>query len=179
MLMKASGYLVAVSLISGLLVSSRVARADEDNGIRPRLGLNLGGGIVVGDATGGVVGGGIRGGVQLNNLVGLYVQTGANVLIATPQGSADTKAIVFVPFSGMISLSPVKQLELAIGPSLDYYGGATTTSASGGAAFGIAGRVSVHPFSRSGFAIGMDIHPLFIDGIAIVPITFGLGFDFR
>ena len=171
--------LAPVVLGAACLFATRTAQADEDSGLRLRLGFNLGGGVVVGDATGPVVGGGIRGGLQLINLIGLYLQTGANVLIASPKGTGSTEAIAFIPFTGMVSISPVSQLELAIGPSLDYYGGATNSSTSGGAAFGIAGRVSVHPFGRSGFAIGADIHPLFIGGITIVPITFGLGFDFR
>lgn len=177
--MKALRYLFPASFAAALVLSSGAARADEEKGLRLRLGFNLGGGVVVGDATGPVVGGGIRGGLQLSNLVGLYLQTGANVLIASPKGAGGTTAVAFIPFTGMVSISPVSQLELAIGPSLDYYSGATTTSTAGGAAFGIAGRVSVHPFGRSGFAIGADIHPLFIDGITVVPITFGLGFDFR
>lgn len=171
--------LLAAFLVFATFLVPRVAHAEEDDGVRLRLGLNLGGGVVVGDATGPVVGGGIRGGLQLSNLVGLYVQTGANVLIASPKGGGDATAVAFIPFTGMVSISPISQLELAIGPSLDYYGGATKSGSGGGAAFGIAGRVSLHPFARSGFAIGADIHPLFVSGLAIVPITFGLGFDIR
>ncbi|MFO0662344.1 MAG: hypothetical protein U0174_00245 [Polyangiaceae bacterium] len=172
---------VAMMSVFCIFLQSQEARADdEDRGVRLRLGFNVGGGVVVGDATGGVVGGGIRGGLQLNNFVGLYLQTGGNVLLAAPPtGAGDITAIAFIPVSPMVSLSPVPQLEFALGPSLDYYGGATASSTNGGAAFGIAGRASVHPFGRTGFALSADIHPLFIGGVTIVPITFGLGFDFR
>ncbi len=163
------------------------ANDEEHEDLRLRIGFNLGGGYAfVGSAGGPAVGVGFRVGVQVNRLIGAYYQTGANVLIVSDSGS--TTAASFIPNSAMLSLTPVDMFEVAAGPSVDYYGlgSVSTTSAvaSGGVAFGIAGRAALHlggrnaeTGRRSGFTIGVDVHPIFSSGAVAVPITLGLGAD--
>jgi len=166
--------------------------ADDDEShddLRLRIGFNVGGGYAIVDGGGGpAVGVGFRIGAQLNRLMGVYYQTGANVLVATGPGNTSAAAAAFIPNSAMFSLTPVDLFEVAAGPSLDYFGlaAASTSAASagGGIAFGVAGRAALHLGGRNaetgrrkGFTIGVDVHPIFVGGGVAVPITLGLGAD--
>ncbi|MFO0665003.1 MAG: hypothetical protein U0174_13695 [Polyangiaceae bacterium] len=155
--------------------------------VRLRIGFNFGAGPLLGDISGLNLGAGFRVGAQFNRLLGAYVQTGGTALVGF--GGASASAIAFVPISPMASITPIDQIELAAGPSLDYYSGGTVTSTTAGGstgsfAFGIAGRAALHlggrnetTGRRSGFAIGLDIHPIFAGGGVVVPMTIGLGGD--
>lgn len=165
------------------------ANDEEHEDLRLRIGFNLGGGYAfVGSAGGPAIGLGFRVGVQVNRLIGAYYQTGANVLVVS--GGGNTAAASFIPNSAMLSLTPVDMFEVAAGPSVDYFGygavstGAGSATAAGGVAFGIAGRAALHlggrnaeTGRRSGFTIGVDVHPIFAAGDVAVPITLGLGGD--
>lgn len=164
---------------------AKAADGAEHEEMRLRIGFNFGAGPVVGDSSGFTLGAGFRAGVQVNRLLGGYVQTGGSVLVASAAGTSAT-AIAFVPISPMVSLTPADMFEVAAGPSLDYYGGVSTTGAgsTGSFAFGIAGRLALHlggrdatTGRRSGFAIGVDVHPIFASGMMVMPITIGLGGD--
>ena len=160
------------------------AAGSED--LRLRIGYNIGAGPLLGDISGFNLGFGFRIGAQFHRLLAAYVQTGGNALFGFTGGFT---AIAFVPISPMLSFNPIDELELAAGPSADYYSGGRVTSSStagstGSFAFGIATRLALHLGSRdnatgrrSGFTIGMDIHPVFVASGAVVPMTIGLGGD--
>lgn len=181
--MRFSPILVSAALF---LVVGRASAAAPAESVRFRSGINFGGGYTFGDAGEGLnIGGGLRLGAQFNRYIATYLQTGGTALVTK------STVIAFVPISPMLSITPVDQIEIAAGPSIDYQGGLASPTnnllnvqGSKGFVFGIAGRFAFHlngrdeSGKRSGLTLGLDIHPLFVDGTTVVPVTLGLGADF-
>jgi hypothetical protein len=135
---------------------------------RPRLRLAFGatGGPYIGDNFGGAGGFWAQGGVQINRLIAVYYQTHAML------GAVGAKAGCGLDcsfFGGiwlnevMIDFTIQDVLQLGIGPSFDIFSVNNFTEGFPGvdARIGVAlgGR---NEWRRSGFFLGVDVHPTFI-----------------
>ena len=183
--------------------------SDEDADAKGRLwiGFNVGGGVGTGaNISGPAFDGSFRAGWVLNHLMGVYgnltglVWVGSATSASSNGGSASLGAIAGWLITPMFALTPVDLLEVAVGPSLDFLsggstsasgsagggsaGGSASASAFSGAYFGAQGRVALHLGGRNeetrrrrGFTLSLDVHPSFVSGGPVTFITGGLGAD--
>ena len=179
--------------------------SDEDADAKGRvwIGFNLGGGVGSGaNISGPAFDGSFRGGWVLNHLMGVYgnltglVWVGSATSASGGGGSVGLGAIAGWLITPMFALTPVDLFEVAVGPSLDFLSGGSTSasgSAAGGSAsanafsgayFGAQGRVALHLGGRNeetrrrrGFTLSLDVHPSFVSGGPVTFITGGLGAD--
>ena len=170
--------------------------ADDDDDdevkdeVRMRGGFSLNGGMLImpdiPDAIGGAVSLGIRLGVQFTHYWSVYYQGTPLVGIITDQtSSAAATAMVYNSFLAGLTLGHF--FDLGFGPSVDIFavGAANSSGAVGGdtgvnfglhsrAAFNIGGLDGDGP-DRSGFALGVDFHPVFFDKTVLMTFTVGIG----
>jgi hypothetical protein len=165
---------------------------------RLRIGFNVNGGVGThADLSGPAFGTTFRVGYQHNRLLGFYGNLSSIGWIGASTRAADgTKLDVNPVLSGqltpMLSLTPVDLLEIAVGPSLDYFtggevrnGGATKSAGFfSDVNIGAHGRLALHLGSRNertghrrGFTIGGDVHTTFVDSGPVAFMTLGLGYD--
>jgi hypothetical protein len=174
------------------------------DGVRLRGGFSVNGGMMSLPNTahiGPAFGFGMRLGVQFNHHFGLVYQN-TPMATFTYQMSADgTSGSVnagFVDYNSLLAtLTLFHMLDIGAGPSLDYLAVAnasespgmgllpipmTTSSSSSGLQAGAHGRVALHVGGlsgngprRSGFAIGVDAHPIFTGPAVGVSFTGGFG----
>jgi hypothetical protein len=170
---------------------------------RLRIGFNVNGGLGSGGKfKGPAIGATFRVGWQLDHLMAIYGQASVVLWVASSSDTLNGKAFDVSGIGGfqltpMFSLTPADLFEIAAGPSLDSLsGGSSSTSIAGstltqavkaytGYYFGVHGRAAFHiggkPNLKTGrrvsFTIGLDVHPTFAEGGAIVFYTLGLGAD--
>jgi hypothetical protein len=152
--------------------------------VRLRGGFSFNGGVVFANgASGPAVSVAARLGVQFNHLFGLYYQ--ATPMVTLVSGK-DGVAAGFVEYNSLIAnFTLAHMVDLGVGPSVDYMavaGCGDECTAGSRLAFGAHGRVAVnigglsgHGPRRSGFAIGVDVHPIFLPDGPIVSLTGGIG----
>jgi hypothetical protein len=171
--------------------SSSATPSREESSSRFRWGISVGGGPLVGGYEGGAGGIDARFGMQIDSLLGVYGQPivllGAGASVDAEGASASGLAMAGVGVLGDITL--IDLIYLAIGPEL-LYGevgqgkasvGSASAKAASGAFFSIASRAgialgSVRPNRRSAFIIGLDMHVVFTDDVAVMPMVF-LGYE--
>jgi hypothetical protein len=165
---------------------------------RLRIGFNINGGYGTSSGISGpMFGGTFRVGWQIDSLMAIYanlspfVWAGSSSVTAPGISAASIGAIAGVQTSPMFSLTPADIVEIAAGPSADYYTGGGVSAGPGGSSvggfsdmyFGIHGRVALHLGGRNaagrrrGFTLGGDVHPTFASGSAITFFSLGLGAD--
>jgi hypothetical protein len=109
--------LVPLSALAALLLSAGRASAEEDPGLRPRAGFDIGGGtfIAPGFGTFGALGLHVYVGVQFNNLLALYLLPELGFVFAKPtQYVEDAALLVDFTFGRLISVG--------VGPEAGLYG---------------------------------------------------------
>jgi hypothetical protein len=165
--------------------------SDEESSSRFRWGISVGGGPLLGGWEGGAGGIDARFGMQLDQLLGIYAQpialVGAGASVDAEGASAAGLATVGV--GALADITLVDLVYVALGPELLFgeFGSAeveinsASAKAASGAFFSIASRAgialgSMEPTGRSAFAIGLDMHIVFVDGVAIMPMIF-LGYE--
>jgi hypothetical protein len=173
--------LVSLAALAALLLSTGRASAEQDAGLRVRLGGSLEGGpfIVPGVVTVGLVGFDVHAGVQLNNLVAIYATVGGPFVVGKWDGrSAHFSLLVDLTFNDTISVSagPVAHDVRAHDAELiaeGYIGGGRLHLAVCPPSF----RVMDH-YGRRGFTFGADVRllfgtPNFVKHIEVFPpVTF-------
>lgn len=167
----------------------------EESSSRFRWGISAGGGPIVGGYDGGAGGIDARFGVQLDQLLGFYAQpvalVGAGVSADADGGSAAGLAAVGV--GALADVTLINLIYLALGPELLFgefgaaevnvndAGASASAEAASGVFFSIASRAgialgSMEPTGRSAFAIGLDMHIVFVGDVAVMPMIF-LGYE--
>ncbi len=138
---------------------------------RPHLRLAFGatGGPYIGDNLGGAGGFWGQGGVQINRLIAVFYQTHAMLGVV---GSKSGCGLDCSFFGGiwlneiMIDFTIQDVLQVGVGPSFDIFSVNNFTEGFPGldARIGVAlgGRNRWRPWQRTGFMLGIDIHPTFI-----------------
>ena len=171
--------------------SPRATQSSEASSSRFRWGISVGGGPLVGGYEGGAGGIDARFGMQIDPLLAVYGQPivllGAGASVDAEGASASALAMVGVGVLGDITLFDL--IYLAAGPELLFgevgQGEASVDSLSAEAAsgvfFSIASRAgialgSVQPKRRSAFTIGLDMHVVFTEDVAVMPMVF-LGYE--
>jgi len=166
-------------------------RKGPKDGVRLRGGISANGGafLLPANPVGGAASVSARLGLQFNHYLGLYYQNTPIVgaTMATAQRSATVVAADYN--SLLLSLTLLHMLDLGLGPSLDYIALAkgsiapspslmtgTGVAAGGHARFAVhIGGLSGEGPRRSGFAIGVDAHPMFLSTGKALSLTAGLG----
>jgi hypothetical protein len=159
----------------------------ESEKFRTRGGFSIGGGGVNGAVFGGFANLQARIGVQLLRFFGVYYQ---NLALLTFFGDNGRNYVGAMDFNVILaSLTLFDHLELSAGPSYDYIAvlGCQSTDCSnlGGSGVGLHARVAAllggrNPEGgrRTGFVIGLDLHPVFlIGGGSFLMIGANLGFE--
>ncbi|MBN2801644.1 MAG: hypothetical protein JXR91_00980 [Deltaproteobacteria bacterium] len=159
---------------------------------RFRFGVSGMGGPILGDIRGGAGGLDLRAGVQINELIGAYIQP--MVALGAGASSSDTSAslsgLAVAGLAAMAEFDFINMLFVAVGPEILAGGIAeasvSETSGSGSASkgpyFGIAARAGVaigktRPHRRSKFSIALDMHVIFApNAVAVLPMI-AFGFD--
>jgi hypothetical protein len=169
------------------------ARPVRRDGVRLRGGFSFNGGgafeIAGGNTTpGGAISFAARLGVQFNHFVGLYYQNTPNLFFIAGQDSLHVGVFDFN--SVLVNLTLVDMIELGVGPSLDagaVFGCSVADDVScgggSGVGFGMHGRFALNLGGlrgegprRSAFALGLDVHPIFMgNGAFLMSVTGGLG----
>jgi hypothetical protein len=163
----------------------------ERDGVRLRGGFSLNGGVLYAPGSDGALGPAIslsaRLGVQVNHLFSVYYQNTPMLhFIHGPNGYAAG----FNDYNSVLANFTLGHMfEIGAGPSVDYlaigvmtndlaFGSATTVApgAHGRLALLIGGLSGNGP-RRSGFAIGVDVHPSFAFGTVLLGATAGIGAD--
>ncbi len=175
-------------------------KADEvKDGFRLRGGFSLNGGVMLLPNTaspGPSFGFAARIGVQLNHYFGIVYQNTPIVTFTAQESgqgvtmSAGFKAGFADYNSALLMLTLFHHLDIGAGPSLDFLAVAngtlslmgTTSGSSSGVSPGAHGRVAFNIGGlsgngprRSGFAIGVDAHPMFTGPGQGLSLTAGLG----
>jgi hypothetical protein len=166
------------------------------DGVRLRAGFSLNGGLFLlpVNPVGGAVSIGVRLGVQFNHYLSIYYQN-TPILGANMAHDMRSATVAVADYnSALLNLTLFHALDIGAGPSLDYIalakgtinlaglgttaGVSTGTGVAGGGharvAFNIGG-VSGNGPRRSGFAIGLDAHPMFLATGQALSLTAGLG----
>jgi hypothetical protein len=164
------------------------AEEEEKDGVRFRGGFLIGGGpfLVPGlDVNGGGAMLNFRLGAQITHLFAVYYQ--GQGIAGALVGSSGALALAGGFNNVMVGLTLVDLIELGLGPSVDILAGAgiSTSGAGAGAevrpgadarvAFLFGGGPDPGRIRRSGFSIGADVHPTFLDGGVLIAITVGVG----
>ncbi len=161
-------------------------KSEVKDGFRLRGGFSLNGGTAFGNGlSGGVVSLGVRLGVQFNHYFGIYYQ---NTPMVTLLGASDGIAAGFIDYnSTLANLTLLHAIDIGAGPSVDYVSVAGCTAdiecgSSSSVAFGIHSRVALNIGGlsgngprRSGFSLGVDVHPIFLSAGTLVTMTGGIG----
>ena len=138
---------------------------------RPRLRLAFGatGGPFIGGNVGGAGGFWAQAGVQINHLLAVYYQTHAMLGAVGARTSSGGLDVYSTFFGGiwdnevLVDFTFGNVFQVGVGPSADVFSvnNFTETFLGADARIGVAlGRI--HPRHRSGFMLGVDIHPTFI-----------------
>ena len=166
--------------------ATKPEKSEVKDGFRLRGGFSLNGGTAFGNGlSGGVVSLGVRLGVQFNHYFGIYYQ---NTPMVTLLGASDGIAAGFIDYNSTIAnLTLLHAIDIGAGPSVDYVSvaGCTTDIECGSSstvAFGIHSRVALNIGGlsgtgprRSGFSLGVDMHPIFLPAGTLVTLTGGIG----
>jgi hypothetical protein len=158
----------------------------ENDGFRLRGGFSFNGGTGFGNGlSGGVVSFGARLGLQFNHYFSVYYQ---NTPMVTLLAANNGVAAGFADYnSAVANLTLLHAIDIGAGPSVDYVSVAGCTAdiecgTSSTVAFGLHSRVALNIGGlsgngprRSGFSIGVDVHPIFLPGGPLVTMTGGLG----
>jgi hypothetical protein len=166
------------------------------DGVRLRGGFSVNGGVFLlpANPVGGAVSVSGRIGVQFNHYLGLYYQNTPILGATVAHDNRSGTVVACDDNSLLLNLTLFHMLELGAGPSLDYVAVAkgsidvngfnSTASASSGTgvaaggharvAFNIGGLSGGGP-RRSGFAIGVDAHPMWLSTGTALSLTAGLG----
>ena len=169
---------------------------EEKDGVRLRGGLSLAGGVffLPANPMGGAASVAGRVGVQFNHYFALYYQN-TPIVGATWEHDHRSGTVVAVDYNSLLAnLTLFHALELGVGPSLDYValakgsllatglvpsvGTASGTGVAGGGHARVAlviGGLSGNGPRRSGLAIGVDAHPMFLGIGNALSLTIGLG----
>lgn len=157
--------------MAAVLACAGVARADvgTGDGVRFRGGIALeGGALIVPGATLGAIGPIGHLGVQINNLIGVYLMPGFDVLFG-PAGGVNFNGPVIVDFTFLDN-----RLTLGIGPDFGFYAAAGVSSngkqATGvaGVQYGARGRIAFNAivgigengYRRKALVIALDLRAL-------------------
>ncbi len=168
-----------------------------EDGMRLRGGMSLNGGFmtafepsnVLGGAVGigGTIGLAARLGIQFNHLLGLYYQASPQLGFYTVGTTGLVSASLFN--SVLASLTFGDFFEVAAGPSIDVVGlfgcslAAMECAQNGGMGLGAHARLGIFVSGRSGirrtgFNIGVDLHPIFLfGGVILFTATAGIGVE--
>jgi hypothetical protein len=190
--MKFAVLLLALTSAPLAFADDQPFREEAPDPIRFRGGFGLHGGIGLFALPGASVPPGpaislsARLGIQFNNYFSLMYQQMPQVFFL----ATDTGALaMFADYNSLlVNVTLFNTMEIGAGPSFDYVAigglseaGATTATGTG---FGVHGRVAFviggEPSSsgrRSGFTLGLDLHPFFFDGGNLFMITAGVGAD--
>jgi hypothetical protein len=175
------------------------AKAPEEgvrDGVRLRGGFSINGGVFLlpANPAGGAVSVAGRIGVQFNHYLGLYYQNTPSVGANMAHDKRSGTVVATDYNSVLVNLTLLHMLEIGAGPSLDYVAlakgsitlaglgssamGSTGTGVAAGGharvAFNIGGLSGNGP-RRSGFAIGVDAHPMFLSTGRALSLTAGVG----
>jgi hypothetical protein len=156
----------------------------ETEHARVRGGFSLNGGGAFGLAQGPVVSLALRLGVQVNRLFGVYYQQSPMIFLASNDNGVAAGFLDLNSVLGSVTLADM--LDIAAGPSLDYYAaggcGSADCSAGSGWQLGVHGRLALNlggrdkeTGRRSGLSIGLDEHPMFGAGSVLALTTLGIG----
>jgi hypothetical protein len=168
------------------------------DGVRLRGGISANGGVFLlpANPVGGAASLSARIGVQFNHYIGLYYQN-TPIIGATVAHQQESATVVGADYnSALLSLTLANVFEIGAGPSLDYLGlakGSISNTSNvltanpmlatgtgvvagghGRVAFYIGGLSGGGP-RRSGLAIGVDAHPMFLSTGKALSLTAGLG----
>ncbi len=147
----------------------RLAEPEDFEHPRLRLAFGATGGPFIGGNVGGAGGFWAQGGVQINRLLAVYYQTHAMLGAVGARSSSGGLDVYDTFFGGiwdnevMVDFTIHDILQVGVGPSYDIFSVNNFTEGFLGAdaRIGVAlGRI--HPRHRSGFMLGVDIHPTFI-----------------
>ncbi len=185
---------------NGAAAGAGEARGDEvRDGFRLRGGFSLNGGMLLlpANPTGGAASFAGRFGLQFNHYFSIYYQN-TPLIGGTLNTQGQNGTLVFADYNSFLAnLTFFHALELGFGPSIDVVDvlkgafqssglipGATGSTETqwapgmhGRLAFNIGGLSGNGP-RRSGFALGIDAHPVFLkDGTKSFSLTVGVGAD--
>jgi hypothetical protein len=158
--------------------------ASESEHARVRGGFSLNGGWAFGLAQGPVISLALRLGMQVNRIFGVYYQQSPMIFLASNDTGIATGFLDLNSVLGSVTLADM--VDLAAGPSLDYYaaGGCSTADCSAGSGWqlGVHGRIALalggrdkDTGRRSGLSLGLDEHPIFGGGSVLALTTLGIG----
>jgi hypothetical protein len=176
-------------------VENGAAEADAEPAQQSRFrwGISGAGGPLMGGFTGGAGGVDLRFGMQMNSLLGIYAQP-IFLVGAGAQADLEGASATALALYGVGALADVTLADLfyaGAGPELLFGGmgeaevSTSSTSASASAAtgpfFGIALRTglafgSMEPNRRQAFTLGLDMHVVFANEPAILPLI-ALGYE--
>ncbi|MFT3766134.1 MAG: hypothetical protein QM820_11560 [Minicystis sp.] len=178
----------AIALLStALLLVSAPALADEApperaDAVRVRGGISAGGGFVyagssVGSAVAPAVGLSGRLGVQINHPFSLYYQNMGVVVI-------DGGGVGILDYNSfMANLTASHLVDIGFGPSVDVVTVSASSRSATAVLFGLHGRLAVNFGAsgttprRSGFSVGLDLHPTFGPGGTLFTMAAGVGYE--
>jgi hypothetical protein len=151
---------------------------------RLRLGFSGVGGGFVGAFQGAGGGLAVRVGVQLNDVVGIYLQ-GHGLITEFLPDPRPTSIIGFAFHELMLDITLLEIFQFGAGPSIDFIWGCTNDNGGamcgrGGAFFGgdfrIAFAFGGHgPGRREGIVFSIDAHPTWVDHDFATMMLFGIG----
>jgi hypothetical protein len=179
-----------------VVVEGPPAREVVKDGVRLRAGFSLNGGffLLPANPAGGAASVGVRIGVQFNHYISIYYQN-TPILGANMAHDMRSATVAVADYnSALLNLTLFHALEIGAGPSLDYIalakgtinvaglGSSASLSTGSGVAAGgharvafIIGGLSGNGPRRSGFTIGVDAHPMFLEAGRALSLTAGLG----
>jgi hypothetical protein len=168
------------------------SRANEDlDGVRFRGGFGIHGGLGLVSTTGGAAQGplaalSVRLGVQFNHSLALFYQQMPQLFGMMTSGGVTA---MFLDYNALLlNVTLGDMFEIGVGPSFDYISMAALTgvglTSGSGTGFGVHGRTALIFGSRipgvarrSGFTLGVDLHPVFFEGGTLFMLTLGVGSD--
>ena len=193
----------ALLLIAASTARAEEAAAQAPDHGRLRVGFNVNGGVGIGDGTAGpLYGATFRLGWQINRKMAAFAQ-GAMFGWFTPErrsGGTTASNALGVQGAALFAYLPSDAFELALGPSLDHLltmnsstvlledydrAGRRITYGQSSLYFALHGRAALHVGGqpdaetgrRSGFTVGLDLHPTFIGRSTILFASAGVGAD--
>lgn len=154
-------------------------------GVRMRGGFSFNGGGGLGAASGGTASVAARIGAQFNRWFSTYYQA-QPILFVAGNESGVAAGLVFAN-SLLANFTLADFFDLGVGPSLDYSAIAGCNAgfdcdAARGFELGLHGRAAINlgsrnttTGSRSGFSIGLDVHPMFTPAGTVFLAMLGIG----